>query len=897
MNSITRTTCPYCGVGCGVLAEHHASNGLSVRGDPEHPANFGRLCSKGSALAETLDLDDRLLYPEINGQRVSWDQALDNVAQGIAQTIREHGPGSVAFYVSGQLLTEDYYVANKLMKGFIGTSNIDTNSRLCMSSSVAGHKRAFGSDTVPCNYRDLEFADLIVLVGSNTAWCHPVLYQRIQAARRDNPDLQVINIDPRRTETCEDAQLHLPIAPGTDTWLFNGLLVWLHEHGKIDDAFVGQHTNGSDAALAAARAGSADPESVARTCGIELADLIKFYDLFCATEKVVTVYSQGVNQSSCGTDKVNSIINCHLLTGRIGRPGMGPFSFTGQPNAMGGREVGGLANTLTAHMDFKPADIERVQRFWNAPVIAREPGLKAVDMFRAVEEGKIKAIWIMATNPAVSLPEADRVRAALERCPLVIVSDCIRATDTVRQAHIRLPAAAWGEKSGSVTNSERRISRQRAFLPLPGDAKPDWWIVTHVARRMGFSNEFGYTSARDVFVEFAALSGYENNGERDFDISVLAQLDASDYDELHPVQWPVTRKRLQGTERMFGDGNFFTDDRRARFIAITPRPPVNPVSKEFPFVLNTGRVRDQWHTMTRTAKSARLNAHSPEPYVEMHPQDAKDAGVADGTLAQLETGHGTMLARVKVLAGARRGSLFVPIHWSDQFAKLGCVGALVNSPTDPFSGQPELKHTPVRIAAYAPRWHGFALSRRRLVFTDVTYSVSIKGEKFWRHELAGLSSQENWKQWARGTLCAPQENGRAEWLEYLDSAAGRYHGIRLFAREDGTSVLESCVFISPSIELPPRSWLAELFAKQAISNEERMSLLAGAAPRGQVESGPAVCVCFGVDAPHIRRAIREGALTSVDAIGQACQAGTNCGSCKPALKALLDEVGGGRVAA
>lgn len=897
MTSTTRTTCPYCGVGCGVLAERKTDGGFAVRGDPEHPSNFGRLCSKGSALGETLDLDDRLLHPIVNGERASWEHALDAVADGFAQTIREHGPGSVALYVSGQLLTEDYYVANKLVKGFIGTSNIDTNSRLCMSSSVAGHKRAFGTDTVPCSYRDLELTDLIVLVGSNTAWCHPVLYQRIQAAREKNPKLKIINIDPRRTETCEGTDMHLAIAPGSDSWLFNGLLVWLHEQGKLEAKFVAEHTQGMDDALASARASSPTPEAVAEKCGLALADVIMFYALFAETEKVITVYSQGVNQSSSGTDKVNSIINCHLFTGRIGRAGMGPFSFTGQPNAMGGREVGGLANMLAAHMDFAPADVERVQRFWGSPVIATQPGLKAVDMFRAVEEGKIKAIWIMCTNPAVSLPEADRVRAGLEKCPLVVVSDCIATTDTMKYAHIRLPAATWGEKDGTVTNSERRISRQRPFLPAEGEAKPDWWIMTQVARRMGFAAGFPFESAHDVFVEYARMTGFENDGKRDLDIGLLAELDPQGYDELQPVQWPVTRKRPQGTERMFTDGRFFTDTGRARFLPITPRPPVNALSSEYPLVLNTGRVRDQWHTMTRTAKSPRLNSHSPEPYVEMHPDDAQPLGVIDGALAQLQSSYGAMFARVKISKTHRRGSVFVPIHWNDQFARPACVGSLVNAATDPVSGQPELKHTPVRVAPYLPRWHGFALSRRQLSFSDATYCVSIKGEKFWRYELAGESPASDWKQWARGILCAPQTDGRADWLEYLDAAVGHYHGVRLFTHADGTTSLESCVFIGPTAALPPRSWLAALMGKAAVSTDERMHLLAGTAPQGQVETGPAVCVCFGVDANTIRRAIRDNGLTSVEAIGQACEAGTNCGSCKPALKGLIEEVQAGRAAA
>ncbi len=893
----TRTTCPYCGVGCGVLAESGAGGGMTVRGDPDHPANLGRLCSKGTALADTLDLDDRLLYPEVAGERVSWETAIETVADGFARTLREHGPGSVAFYVSGQLLTEDYYVANKLMKGCVGTSNIDTNSRLCMSSSVAGHKRAFGTDTVPCSYEDLELADLVVLVGSNTAWCHPVLFQRIQAARKRNPSLRVVNIDPRRTETCEESDLHLPIAPGADTALFNGLLVWLAKNEKIDRTYVDAHTQGHEAALEAAHASCATVATTATRCGLDESDVATFFEWFAQTQKVVTVYSQGVNQSSAGTDKVNAIINCHLLTGRIGNPGMGPFSFTGQPNAMGGREAGGLANMLAAHMDFAPADVERVQRFWNTPVIADKPGLKAVDMFRAVEDGRIKAIWIMATNPAVSMPEAERVRAALEKCPLVVVSDCIGTTDSARYAHVRLPAAAWGEKDGTVTNSERRISRQRAFLPLPGEARPDWRIISDVAARMGFAELFPYTCARDIFVEYASLSGFENNGARDFDISLLSTLDKAGYDALAPVQWPVTADCPQGTARMLTGGRFFTDNKRARFIPITPQGPVNAPDAQFPFVLNTGRVRDQWHTMTRTAKAPRLNAHSPEPFVEIHPDDAAALGVADNGLARLSNAYGSMLARAHFTPGLRRGSVFVPIHWSDQFARNARLGALVNSVNDPYSGQPELKHTPVAVAPYAPRWHGFLLSRRRLDVSATTYSVSIKGDRFWRYELADDTSAQDWPRWARELLCGPQIDAKAEWLDYLDAGQGRYHGARLLARTDGSSALESCVFIAPTPELPPRTWLAGLIARETIDVEARMHLLAGIAPRAQVNNGPMVCACFGVDTGTICRTIRERNLTSVEAIGETLRAGTNCGSCKPALKKLLDETRTGREAA
>ncbi|MCG8426123.1 MAG: molybdopterin-dependent oxidoreductase, partial [Chromatiales bacterium] len=459
-----KTTCPYCGVGCGVIVERSSDGSITVTGDKDHPANFGRLCSKGTALGQTLDLDNRLLTPRIGGHSVDWDEALNAVAAGFRSVIEEHGPDAVAFYVSGQLLTEDYYVANKLMKGFIGSANIDTNSRLCMSSSVAGHKRAFGSDTVPCSYEDLEIADLIVLVGSNTAWCHPVLFQRIRQAKKERPAMKVVVIDPRKTDTCDIADLHLPLKPGTDITLFNGLLDYLDREDSIDWEFIINATQGLQDALIAARTNNHPVVTTARETGLCHKSIQQFYTWFSQTEKVVTVYSQGVNQWSCGTDKVNAIINCHLATGRIGKPGMGPFSFTGQPNAMGGREVGGLANQLAAHMDFTDEAIDSVKRFWQSNTVATKPGLKAVDLFEAIERGKVKAIWIMATNPAVSLPEADRFREALRECQLVVVSDCVDNTDTAACADILLPATTWGEKDGTVTSSERRISRQRNFL-------------------------------------------------------------------------------------------------------------------------------------------------------------------------------------------------------------------------------------------------------------------------------------------------------------------------------------------------------------------------------------------------------------------------------------------------
>ncbi|MGA7799933.1 MAG: molybdopterin-dependent oxidoreductase, partial [Gammaproteobacteria bacterium] len=546
------TVCPYCGVGCGVVPTAE-DGGWKVRGDGTHPANRGRLCSKGAALGETLGADGRLRHPQIAGARVTWDEALDAVADRLRDTISRHGPEAVAFYVSGQLLTEDYYVANKLMKGFIGAANIDTNSRLCMSSAVAAHKRAFGADAVPGCYEDLELADLVVFAGSNAAWAHPVLYQRIAAQKRRRPEMRVVVVDPRRTATCDIADLHLALAPGSDAVLFNGLLAHLYREDRLDLDYIDAHTEGFTAALLSARANAGSVPAVAAACGLPEADVAAFFRLFARTERTITFWSQGLNQSSSGVDKGNAVINCHLATGRIGRPGMGPFSITGQPNAMGGREVGGLANLLAAHMDFDdPAALERVRRFWGAPRLAQGPGLKAVELFDAVGRGEVKAVWIMATNPAVSLPEAERVRAALERCECVIVSDCVADTDTAACADILLPAAPWGEKEGTVTNSERRISRLRAFLPPTGEARPDWWMITGVARRLGFAESFAYDGPADIFREHAALSGLDNDGGRAFDISVLATLSDAEYDTLQPLQWPVTAARPLGTPRLYG---------------------------------------------------------------------------------------------------------------------------------------------------------------------------------------------------------------------------------------------------------------------------------------------------------------------------------------------------------
>jgi len=879
-----KTTCPYCGVGCGVLVAPGEDGVLKVSGDPDHPANHGRLCSKGAALMETVDLDQRLLTPQVAGEAAGWDAALDVVANGFKRIIEEHGPDAVAFYVSGQLLTEDYYVANKLMKGFIGSANIDTNSRLCMSSTVAGYKRAFGSDTVPCAYNDLERAKFVVLVGSNTAWCHPVLYQRILKARKDNPDLMVAVIDPRATATTDIADMHLAIRPGTDVTLFNGLLVYLWQAGERNEIFVDRCTEGLDEALAVARETASDLTHVAEACGVDAGLLERFYRLFARTERTVTVFSQGVNQSSSGTDKVNSIINCHLFTGRLGRPGMGPFSFTGQPNAMGGREVGGLANMLAAHMEISNAEHRNtVQQFWRSPVIADKQGLKAVDLFSAIGEGRVRAVWIMATNPLVSLPDADRAREALAKCELVVVSDVVQKTDTTELAHVLLPALAWGEKDGTVTNSERCISRQKAFLPPPGEARPDWWMINEVARRMGHKAAFRYHSAHEIFCEHAGLSGADNNGARDFDINAMASISADEYDDLAPVQWPVTATTPNGTMRMFTNGKFFTPTGKARFVATAPRAPVNLPGAEYPLVLNTGRVRDQWHTMTRTGKSARLSSHVPEPYVEIHPDDARVGQIQAGSLVKVISLWGEVIVRAQVSPQQQRGTVFVPMHWNNQFASHGRVDAVVNPVVDPLSGEPEFKHTPVRIEPYRPLWHGFLMTRRQLLLKEASYWVVARGNGIWRYDLAGTQLPEDWAQSARTLLCAADED--VGWIEYFDNATRLYRAARLVNNR-----LESCIFIGPDHVLPPRDWLEELFASDSISGVERTSLLSGLPPSGQADKGRTVCACFGVGEKTIVEAIQSQGLDSIEAIGRVMQAGTNCGSCVPELKQILDSV-------
>jgi len=841
----TRTTCPYCGVGCGVLASADGT----IAGDPHHPANFGRLCSKGAALGETIDLPGRLLYPEVHGKRASWNAALDAVAEGFSRALREGGPESVALYVSGQLLTEDYYAANKFAKGFLGTGNIDSNSRLCMASSVAAHRRAFGEDIVPALYADLEEADLVTLVGSNLAWCHPVLHQRLMAAKVARPSMRIVVVDPRVTATCVGADLHLPLAPGSDVALFAAVLMRCAEAGFV--------AAGMEDALAIAR--NIDPTLT----GLPADAIATFCDWFVDTEKTVTLWSQGVNQSGAGTDKANAIINCHISTGRIGKPGASPFSITGQPNAMGGREVGALANTLAAHLDWSvPAEVEALRAAWGAPNLAMGPGLKAVELFRALGAGRIGALWVMATNPAVSLPDGDAVRDALKRAPFLVVSDCTRESDTVDAAHVRLPALGWGEKDGTVTNSERVISRQRAFLPPGGDARPDWWAVSQVAKRLGFGDAFAWDGPAAIFREHAALTGLVPQSRRAFDITGLAEISDADYAAMPPTRWPVVARGGAG-ERLAP---------AARFVPTLYRGLAQPGA---PLTLLTGRLRDQWHMMTRTGPLPRLMAQAPEPELALHPDDA--GGIADGDLVRLGNAQGSAVLRARLDPGQRRGSCFAPMHWTARF----CAGARVNAAVlpvvDPVSGQPELKGAAVAITRYLADWQGFVLAQTALDLSAGWQARSPMAGGVWRHEVAGQGDPLA----AFAALRAALPDGAGHWAMLEDSTLGLQRAVLL--RE--ARIIAVVCLARDAAEVPRRDWLAALMAESGITLAQRRCLLAGKPTDGPPPS-PTLCACHGVTIGRIERAIEDGA-GDVAAVGAATRAGTGCGACRPEIAAIL----------
>ncbi|MBX2880652.1 MAG: molybdopterin-dependent oxidoreductase [Granulosicoccus sp.] len=903
-----KSICPYCGVGCGITASVASDSedknkqsilSVSIQGDQEHPSNQGRLCSKGADLAQTFHAPHRLLTPQILGEEASWSAATALIAERFQQTIDEFGWESVAFYVSGQLLTEDYYVVNKLTKGWFGTANIDTNSRLCMASSVVGHKRAFGSDTVPGCYEDLEQADVLVLVGSNLAWCHPVLYQRVRAAREKRPNMKLVVIDPRRSATADEADLHLAIRPDADTLLFNALLIHLVETDQVDKTYVDQHVNGFDASVSQARssvnsATELENSSLHEQLGIDAAQMQQFFSLVENCKKTVTVYSQGVNQSVSGTDKVNAIINCHLATGRIGKPGMGPFSITGQPNAMGGREVGGLATMLACHMDLNNAKHRcTVQRFWQSPTIADHVGLTAVELFDAVASGSVKALWIMATNPVDSMPDADSVKEAISNCPFVVVSDVSSSSDTVELAHVALPAQPFGEKNGTVTNSERRISRMRRFVAIQGQARPDWWAICEVARRMGYTDAFDFKSVSDIFREYARLSGFENNGSRDFDISACAELSDADYDNMAPFQWPKPAVALNDAEtdsadnysrpiRFFANGHFYTPDKKANMLPVVsaPLPDMSDGSVAAEQNLNTGRIRDQWHTMTRTGYSSRLMSHMAEPFVQLHPQLAQRHAIETGDVVRVSSYRGQVLLRASVSDRQPPSQVFVPMHWTGQFASCARIDSVVDSRLDPHSRQPAFKNQSVSITRFVANSYAFVVSSNEVDMEGcqgIEYWAKAPVDGGWQIELAGSASVERMLMSISKRLLVDQAPGdeNCRRLDYNDKHK-RTHRSAWVMRDR----LQCVAFVGNRPVEVSRNWTASQLSSADISPPLLWQLLAGRPAADIPDKGAIVCSCMMVGDKEIQAAIVDKSCCTVNKVGSQTGAGTQCGSCR-----------------
>lgn len=916
----TRSTCPYCGVGCGVVIESDGAQITGVRGDPDHPANFGRLCTKGSTLhltaTATVTRQTRLLQPMRRAERgatpeaIGWDGALDMATDKFAQVIRDHGPDAVGFYVSGQLLTEDYYVFNKLAKGLVGTNNIDTNSRLCMSSAVAGYKQTLGADAPPACYDDLKHAQCLFIVGSNAAWAHPILFRRIEDAKAANPGLKIIVADPRRTDTVEIADLFLPIQPGTDVMLFNGMLHLMLWEGWTDNGYIAAHTSGFDALKATVR--ECTPDKVAQICGISKEDLLAAARLFATSPATLSLYCQGLNQSSSGTAKNAALINLHLATGQIGKPGAGPFSLTGQPNAMGGREVGGLANLLSAHRDLaNPAHRAEVAALWNVPSVPEKPGKTAVEMFQAAADGEIRALWIACTNPAQSMPDQATVRRALERAEFVVVQEAFSTTATCAFADLLLPATTWGEKEGTVTNSERRISRVRSAVAAPGEARHDWSIAVDFARRLeqrlgATPTLFPYETAESVWNEHR-----ESTRGRDLDITGMsyAMLDSAG-----PQQWPLKEGEATGRARLYEDGIFPTPDGRARFVDTVYKPVAEAREARYPFSLNTGRLRDQWHGMSRTGTVGRLFGHVAEPLVQMNAQDMARRQLKDGDLVHLTSKRGSILMPVQASAEIGLSQAFVAMHWGEEYLS-GCsstgtplagINALTTSAYCPTSKQPELKHTPVKILKAELPWSLLAmawlppdaalaahqaLKPMMAMFpfaTCVPFSGNTPGE-----ERSGILFRA-----AAHDAPADETIDRIEGLlglrgsdalRYADRRRGQRRVARLVRRADGNAGLEAFLLGG---DTSAEAWIGTLLREEIPAQSYgRLLLSPGArAPVAVQSRGHPVCTCFNVTDLAIQAELGRCTGTPDErlaALQGALKCGTNCGSCLPELKRMV----------
>lgn len=694
-----KTTCSYCGVGCGIVITKDNNDKVLVEGDKDHPVNKGMLCSKGMNLHYVAnDTSDRILYPEMRWSRshprdrVTWDDALDRTVNVFKSIIKKHGPDSVAFYVSGQSLTEEYYIANKLTKGFLGTNNIDTNSRLCMSSAVVGYKKTFGEDSVPISYADIELADCFLITGANPAWCHPILFRRIEKHKETNPNVKIIVVDPRKTDSANFADIHLQLVPGTDVVLYNAIGRCLYESGLIDEHFIHNFTEGfKDYKELIFKTKIREASKI---CGVPEASIRRVAQIIGLSKGFISMWAMGLNQSVIGTDKNVSLLNLSLITGNVGKPGSGPFSLTGQPNAMGGREVGGMANLLAVHKDLANEEHRReVAQFWGVEEISPKPGLTATEMFDALESGKLKAVWIACTNPLVSLPNSHRIEKAMANAKFVVVQEISHKSDTVEYADVLLPAAAWLEKEGTMTNSERRISYLPKEIQAPGEARPDVEIFCDFAQRMGFRG-FNYNSTEEIYDEYCSMT----KGTK-IDISFL------NYDRLKnegTFQWPVPAYRHPGTPRLFEDKVFYTPSKKAIFNvpSTTENTSVKPNS-DYPLVLTTGRVRDQWHTMTKTGKVARLKTHYPKPVLEINPVDAEIYNIKDGDITQILSKNGEVRVRAKVTSNIAKGVVFLPMHWGKQLNNvLNRANNLTNTDVDPTSKEPDFKYTRVKVSKY-----------------------------------------------------------------------------------------------------------------------------------------------------------------------------------------------------
>jgi assimilatory nitrate reductase catalytic subunit len=929
----TRSTCPYCGVGCGVIIESTGDQITGVRGDPDHPANFGRLCTKGSTLhltaAAAITQQTRLLQPMQRFERsaapqsVSWDAALTHASEGFARIIRDHGPDAVGFYVSGQLLTEDYYVFNKLAKGLIGTNNIDTNSRLCMSSAVAGYKQTLGADAPPACYDDVNDAECIFIVGSNTAFAHPILFRRIEDAKKRNPNLRIVVCDPRATDTAGIADLHLPIQPGTDVMLFNGMLHIMAWEGWLDHAFIAQHTHGFDALKATVR--DYTPFVVAEACGITKDALLKATRLFAgmqhhhgpARTPTLSLYCQGLNQSSSGTAKNAALINLHLATGQIGKPGAGPFSLTGQPNAMGGREVGGLANLLSAHRDMaNPDHRAEVAALWGVPSVPFKPGKTAVEMFQAAADGEIKALWIACTNPAQSMPDQATVRRALERAELVIVQEAFSTTATCRYADLLLPATTWGEKDGTVTNSERRISRVRPAVAAPGETRHDWSIAVDFSKRleaMGVGSGpslFPYPTPESVWNEHR-----ESTRGRDLDITGMsyAMLDAQG-----PQQWPLAEGQTTGKKRLYDDGIFPTTDGKAKFANTEYKPVAEPREARYPLSLTTGRLRDQWHGMSRTGTLGRLFGHVAEPSIEMNVQDMERRQLKDGDLVHVTGKRGSIVVPVMASASLPPQQTFIAMHWGEEFLsgasstgeRLAGVNALTSPAYCPTSKQPEFKHAAIKVLKAELPWSllgiawlpdDVALQAREGLKGLMGMFAFASCTPFGR-ERSGLLFRAAAYDAPDDAVLAEIEKllglGGTDVLRYADKKRGQRRAVQLRPADDnhsGSSKNKADTRLNAFLlagDTSAQSWIKTLLQDELPAHAYgRMLLVPGAKPPVAVQPrGKQICTCFNITESDIatqlaqckgnedqRLALLQGAL----------KCGTNCGSCLPEVKRMV----------